>query len=168
MSQPHAITAFVSLGSNLGDTRAHLAFGRDALAAWPGVRLHAVSPLYRTQPQGLRGQPFFLNQAAELRTSLESLALLEALLAIEHARGRERGVRFGPRVLDLDLLLFGNTCMDSERLTLPHPRMLERAFVLAPLADLAPDLLLPHGLTVREALGRISFTRAGGTIYQSG
>lgn len=168
MPQTDAVTAFVSLGSNLGDAHAHLAFAREALAALPGVRLHSVSPLYRTEPQGLHGQPFFLNQVASLRTLCDPLPLLEALLDIEKARGRVRGVRFGPRVLDLDLLLFGNVCMDNERLTLPHPRMLERAFVLAPLADLAPDFFLPQGMTVREALERIPFTRVGGTIYQTG
>lgn len=159
-------TAFICLGSNMGDTVAHLAAARAAVAALPGVSLAAVSPLYRTEPQGLREQPFFLNQAARLAVTVPPLDLLQALLGIEDALGRVRGLRFGPRVLDLDLLLFGNTCMDNERLTLPHPRMLERAFVLVPLADLVPDLVLPQGMTVREALADVPFLLKGDIIYQ--
>ena len=162
------VTAFIGLGSNMGDPAANLAAALDAVAALPGVSLAAVSPLYRTEPQGVREQPFFLNQIARLVVTIPPLELLAALLGIEDGLGRVRGLRFGPRVLDLDLLLFGNTCMDNERLTLPHPRMLERAFVLVPLADLAPDLVLPQGLTVREALSRLTFTLRGNSIFQQG
>lgn len=168
MPVPAAVPAYVSLGSNLGDSAAHLAFAREALAALPGVELCAASPLYRTEPQGFLDQPFFLNQVLGLRVTLGPLDLLDALLAVENARGRRRDIRFGPRTLDLDLLLFGNACMDNERLTLPHPRMLERAFVLAPLADIAADLVLPSGITVREALERTDFSLAGDIIYQRG
>ena len=94
--------------------------------------------------------------------------LLEALLATEQALGRVRqgAVRFGPRTVDLDLLLFGNEVMNSERLTLPHPRMLERAFVLVPLAEIAPDLMLPQGMSVAEALGLLRYRRQGNVICQ--
>ncbi len=163
-----AVTAYISLGSNMGDTAANLAAARAAVAALPGVSLIAASPLYRTEPQGLRDQPFFLNQAARLAVTVSPLDLLSALLGIEDSLGRVRGLRFGPRPLDLDLLLFGNTCMDNERLTLPHPRMLDRAFVLVPLADLAPDLVLPRGMTVRAALSALAFTLKDGIIYQRG
>lgn len=158
--------AYVGLGSNLGDPAAQLARARAAVAALPASVLLAVSPLYRTEPQGLREQPFFLNQVVSLQTGLAPLALLEALLDIEKRQGRVRGQRFGPRTLDLDLLLFGDLCMSDERLALPHPRMLERAFVLLPLADIAPNLVIVQDLTVREALGRVKFTLSGDIIHQ--
>lgn len=166
------VTAYVGLGSNLGDSARHLAKARAALRELPGVLAARFSLVYRTEPQGLREQPFFSNQAGELLCALAlgPEQLLEALLALETALGRDRfGVaRFGPRVIDLDLLLFGNTGMTMPRLTLPHPRMLERAFVLLPLADLAPDLRLREGMTVRDALRGIRYTLKGDTIFQDG
>lgn len=156
----------------MGDTGAYLAKARQALQAIDAVRELRFSSIYRTEPQGLREQPFFSNQVAELTLApeLEPEMLLGALMALEAAIGRERGStqRFGPRVIDLDLLLFGNTSMNSPRLTLPHPRMLERAFVLLPLAELAPDLPIPGGETVREALGRIRYSLKGDAIFQDG
>ena len=97
-------------------------------------------------------------------------ALLDMMLDAENSLGRvrESGRRFGPRTVDLDLLLFGNEVMNTERLTLPHPRMLERAFVLVPLAEIAPDFVLPHGLSVAEALGRLDYRQQGGILYQGG
>ena len=164
------LRAYVGLGSNLGDGPALLAAAREALAALPGVSLSRASSLYRTEPQGVRDQPFFTNQALELACGpdMRAEALLEALLATEHALGRVRqgAVRFGPRTVDLDLLLFGNEVMNSERLTLPHPRMLERAFVLVPLAEIAPDLMLPQGMSVAEALGLLRYRRQGNVICQ--
>lgn len=143
MSAPAApSSAYVALGSNLGDRRAHLEAAFGALAALPGTRLLARSHLYETPPLGPAGQQDYYNAAASLATSLAPHALLDALLAIEHARGRQRRERWGPRTLDLDLLLHGNSSLNDARLTLPHPAMLGRAFVLAPLCDLAPDLIL--------------------------
>jgi len=136
--------AFVALGGNLGDTRAALRHALEALGALPGTRLVAHSRFFRTPPWGLRDQPPFLNAAAELETTLEPHALLDALLEIERAAGRVRdGERWGPRTLDLDLLHVDGVVLGNERLALPHPRIAERAFVLLPLADLAPDLELP-------------------------
>ena len=164
------ILAYVGLGSNLGDGPALLAAAREALGALPGVVLSRASSLYLTEPQGVREQPFFTNQALELACGpgMRAEALLEALLATEQALGRVRegAVRFGPRTVDLDLLLFGNEVMNSERLTLPHPRMLERAFVLVPLAEIAPGLMLPQGMSVAEALGRLRYRRQGNVICQ--
>ena len=164
------LRAYVGLGSNLGDGPALLAAAREALAALPGVSLSRASSLYLTEPQGVRDQPFFTNQALELACGpdMRAGALLEALLATEQTLGRVRrgAVRFGPRTVDLDLLLFGNEVMNSERLTLPHPRMLERAFVLVPLAEIAPDLMLPQGMSVAEALGRLRYRRQGNVICQ--
>ncbi len=137
-----AAEAYVALGSNLGDRRAHLEAAFAALDALPGTRLLARSSLYETPPLGPAGQQDYLNAAAALSTTLAPEALLDALLSIEVARGRVRRERWGPRTLDLDLLLHGDTALQTPRLTLPHPAMLGRAFVLAPLCELAPDLVL--------------------------
>jgi 2-amino-4-hydroxy-6-hydroxymethyldihydropteridine diphosphokinase len=135
---------FVALGGNLGDVRATLRRAIDALGALPRTRLLAHSRFYRTPPWGLREQPPFLNAVAELDTGLAPRELLDALLDIERGAGRIRdGERWGPRTLDLDLLYMDGVVLHDERLTLPHPRMAERAFVLLPLAELAPDLDLP-------------------------
>ena len=146
-----SVPSYIALGSNLGDRRAHLDAALAALAVLPGTRLEAVSPLYETAPVGPPGQQDYLNAVARLSTTLEPVALLDALLAIEQARGRIRRERWGPRTLDLDLLLHGETRLDDPRLTLPHPSMLGRAFVLVPLKDLAPGLVLA-GRTVAQHL----------------
>jgi 2-amino-4-hydroxy-6-hydroxymethyldihydropteridine diphosphokinase len=130
--------AFVSLGSNLGDRGAALKGGRQALAALPGTRLAASSRVFETAPQEVEAQPAFLNQVLCLETSLPPLELLAGAQAAEAAAGRRRGVRFGPRTLDVDILLVEGVQSDDPRLTLPHPRMWQRAFVLVPLAELWP------------------------------
>ena len=161
--------AYISLGSNLGDAPANLAAARDVVASFQGITIGAVSSVFRTEPQGMREQPFFLNQIMELGCSaqVEPLALLDLLLEAELALGRRRGAqRYGPRLIDLDLLLFGNKRMNNARLTLPHPRMLERAFVLVPLAEIAPDLQLPQGMSAGRALASLQYTQRGGTIFQ--
>jgi len=135
-------TAYVALGSNLGDRRAHLEAAFTALAALPHTRLVARSAIFETPPFGPPGQQNYYNAAAALETALSPLALLDALLAIEQARGRVRRERWGPRTLDLDLLLHGDAVVQEPRLTLPHPAMLERAFVLAPLNDIAAEHII--------------------------
>jgi 2-amino-4-hydroxy-6-hydroxymethyldihydropteridine diphosphokinase len=127
--------AFVSLGSNLGDRAGRLAAAREALAALPGTSLVAASRVYETAPQDLTDQPSFLNQVVCLDTALEPLPLLRACQAIEDAAGRVRGLRFGPRTLDVDILLVEGVERDDPELTLPHPRLWQRAFVLVPLAE---------------------------------
>ena len=172
MACPEPSIVYVGLGSNLGDGPRALAAARDAVAAFPGVRVSAVSSLYLTEPQGFREQPFFMNQVLEMvcGPALRPEALLDMMLDAEDSLGRVRegGRRFGPRTVDLDLLLFGNEGMNTERLALPHPRMLERAFVLVPLAEIAPDFVLPHGLSVTEALGRLDYRQQGNILYQGG
>jgi len=140
-NEPRA-EAFVGLGANLGDARATLTQALAELAALPGVDSLQASPLYRTQPVDAQG-PDFINAVARLRTTLSPLALLAGLQAIEAANGRERPYRNAPRTLDLDLLLYGEQVIGLPALAVPHPRMHLRAFVLAPLADLAPGLLIP-------------------------
>ena len=147
--------AYVALGGNLGDPRRQLLDAVDALARLPATRLLRRSRLYRTPPWGVLEQPPFVNAAALLDTGLEPHALLDGLLAIEQRAGRVRAERNGPRTLDLDLLHMDGVQLDDERLTLPHPRIAERAFVLLPLADLAPDLLLPGQGRVAELLAAV-------------
>ena len=132
-----AVTAFVGLGANLGDARQAVQQALIDLAHLPHSELLAASRLYRSAPVAAAG-PDFVNAVAELRTSLSAPALLDALQALEHAAGRQRPYPNAPRTLDLDLLLYGEARIDSARLTVPHPRWCQRAFVLRPLADIAP------------------------------
>ena len=133
-----AVTAFVGLGANLGDARQAVQQALIDLAHLPHSELLAASRLYRSAPVAAAG-PDFVNAVAELRTSLSAPALLDALQALEHAAGRQRPYPNAPRTLDLDLLLYGEARIDSARLTVPHPRWCQRAFVLRPLAELAPQ-----------------------------
>lgn len=133
------MNAVIALGSNLGNSRETLRQALDAVAALPGTRVCAVSSLYRTSPVGYADQPDFLNAVAAVETSLSAHALLGALLGIEAALGRRRTFANAPRVVDLDLLLYQNTALQTAELTLPHPRMHQRAFVLVPLAELFPQ-----------------------------
>ncbi len=132
------VTAYVALGANLGDAEQALRLALDALAAAPGVRLVRASGLYRTAPVESSG-PDYVNAVAEVATTCTAPQLLDELQRIETQAGRERPYRNAPRTLDLDLLLFGDGRIESTRLTVPHPRMCERAFVLMPLADIAPQ-----------------------------
>jgi len=134
--------AFVALGANLGDARSTITDAFARLARLPQTRVVARSSLYRTAPVDASG-PDFINAVAELETGLPPRDLLAALHAIEHSHGRERPFRNAPRTLDLDLLLHGDEVVDDAGLTLPHPRLHERAFVLVPLLELAPALAHP-------------------------
>jgi 2-amino-4-hydroxy-6-hydroxymethyldihydropteridine diphosphokinase len=147
--------AYVGLGSNLGDREDTIRRALELLAAEEGIDVVAVSTLRETEPVGYADQPDFVNGAAALETELTPRALLERLLAVELALGRVRGVgpRFGPRVVDLDLLLYGDAAVDEPGLTVPHPRLAERRFALEPLQELDPELRLPDGRAVRDLLG---------------
>ena len=134
---------FVGLGANLGDAGATLRQALVQLAALPGTRVVAASRLYRSAPVDAAG-PDFINAVAELATTLDPLPLLHALQGIEQQHGRQRPCRNAPRTLDLDLLLYGQRVIDNTALTVPHPRLHQRAFVLLPLLELAPDLLHPR------------------------
>jgi 2-amino-4-hydroxy-6-hydroxymethyldihydropteridine diphosphokinase len=137
-------TAYVALGANLGNPRATVLAAFAALANLPESRVARCSSLYRTAPVGILSQPDFVNAVALLETTLAPEALLDALLDIEARFGRIRRERNGPRTLDLDLLLYDDIELDLPRLTLPHPRLHLRAFVLLPLAEVAPDLAIPR------------------------
>ena len=147
-----AVDAYVALGSNLGDREEHLLAALAALRARPDVEVVAVSRVYQTPPVGPPPQGPYLNAAVHLRTSLSPRALLGCLLEIEASRGRKReGDRWSARTLDLDLLFYGSLTLDEPGLRIPHPRLHERVFVLAPLCDVAPGLVHPRlGKTVEE------------------
>lgn len=140
--------AFIALGSNLQDPVLQVKNAFNALKKLPKTELVRASSLYITAPIGYDNQPDFINAVAELNTQLAPEVLLDALHTIENAAGRERPFPNAPRVLDCDLLLYENLAMRSTKLTLPHPRMHERAFVLLPLAEIAPELSLPDGSNV--------------------
>lgn len=145
---------YIALGSNLAAPGDQLAQACQALSELPGSTLVDCSSRYSSPPMAGMDQPDYLNAVAALDTELKPLALLDALQAIESAQGRERHTRWGARTLDLDLILYGDQRIDSERLTVPHYGMAERAFVLIPLFELAPDLILPGGTHLVTLLAR--------------
>lgn len=148
---------YIALGSNLGDRSENLARARELLAEQ--VRIVKSSSIYETEPWGVADQPLFLNQVIEGETDLIALGLLRFLKQIEQEMGRTETIRFGPRLIDLDVLLYGELQMQSPELTIPHPRMMQRAFVLVPLVEIAPRLQIPGtGITVKEALAGMELT----------
>ena len=164
------ITAYISLGGNMGGEERLFPHVLECIRKWPGIAVNAVSGIYRTEPQGDRDQPWFHNQVASLgcsnRTRPESL--LAAMLNLENELGRVRDAdrRFGPRRIDLDLLLFGDIVCTGEQVIVPHPRMTERAFVLVPLLEIAPDAVLPDGEPIACCLARLPYMLDGTTILQ--
>jgi 2-amino-4-hydroxy-6-hydroxymethyldihydropteridine diphosphokinase len=137
------VRAFVALGANLNDPVAQVRAGAAALDRLPDTRRISCSSLYRTAPIGRTDQPEFINAVCEIETALPARDLMQALLVIEREHGRVRDVAGGPRTLDLDLLLYGDRVVDEPGLTVPHPRLHERAFVLYPLQEIAPGLAIP-------------------------
>ncbi|MBS1175277.1 MAG: folK [Burkholderiaceae bacterium] len=135
------VTAYIGLGANMGDARSTVLCAIDALAKIPHTQLQAQSRLYASAPMGENATgEHYVNAVVQLRTRLPAHDLLNELHRIERAFGRERSVRNAPRTLDLDILLYGDVCIEDEALSIPHPRMVERAFVLRPLFDIAPEL----------------------------
>lgn len=138
------IIAYLSLGANLGDRGASIQTALRKLSDLPTIKLLRVSSLYETAPVGITDQPDFLNLVAAVKTSLAPQALLDVLLHIENQMGRVRTLRWGPRVIDIDLLLYDTEQIALPGLIVPHPRLRERAFVVIPLAEIAPELTLPE------------------------
>ncbi len=146
--------AFIGLGSNLGDPVLQLTSALNELAQLGLSKNLVCAPWYRSKAIGPGDQPDYINTVAQLETRLAPIDLLKALQGIENTHGRQRTIRWGARTLDLDLLLYDNICLNSDELQLPHPEMRTRGFVLLPLHDLAPNLVLPYGGTVSEHLAR--------------
>lgn len=142
------IDFYVSLGSNMGDRFDYLSRAILALRHHSGIELEAVSSIYETDPVGYTDQPAFLNMAAGGKTELSPYELLEAVMEIERSLGRKREIHWGPRTIDVDILTYGQVKIEEEKLQVPHPRMAERAFVLIPLAEIAP--VLPISVTPDE------------------
>lgn len=150
-------TVFISLGTNLGDRETNLRTAREEIAA--GVEITANSSVYETPPWGVVNQPVFLNQVLQGITVLVPFRLLTFLKKIERGIGRVKTIRFGPRLIDLDILLYDDRQITHPRLTIPHPRMCQRAFVLVPLAEITPDQLIPGtSMTVRQHLAELDVT----------
>ncbi len=162
---------YVSLGSNMGDSRAYLQKAADALHATHGIQVDALSPVFETEPQGMPNQPWFANQVVRLlcdRRLWSPQSLVLHALSIEATLGRVRQERFGPRCIDVDVLLFGAERCDMSECTVPHPRMTERAFVLVPLQYVLAqetEAALPD-LCVAQCLAKLSYTVTGQNIFQ--
>lgn len=159
---------YLGLGSNQGDSAKLLSAAIYALTELDGLQLLATSGVYLTEPQGDPDQPWFFNQVAKFGCALSALELLAALQDIENRLGRVRGERrFGPRSMDIDILLFGGAVINEPDLTVPHPRLRHRAFALLPLAEIEPGLSLPDGTKIKDLLTDLRFTLTGDKIYQT-
>ncbi|MEN8168885.1 MAG: 2-amino-4-hydroxy-6-hydroxymethyldihydropteridine diphosphokinase [Pseudomonadota bacterium] len=151
------VRAYIGLGSNLSSPLQQVRQAITELAQLAESQLYAVSRIYCSRPMGPADQPDYINAVVAIDTRLPPLALLDALQAIENGHGRKRGaVQWGARTLDLDLLLFGDSVINGPRLTVPHPGMYERSFVLRPLADIAPSLMLPGGESLKALCDALS------------
>jgi 2-amino-4-hydroxy-6-hydroxymethyldihydropteridine diphosphokinase len=160
---PHVV--FISSGSNLGDRLTALSTAAALLS--PDVRVLKVSKVYETPPWGFEDQPAFLNQVLQVETELDQTALLKVLKCIEHAMGREATFRYGPRAIDLDILFYDDLILSTNNLQIPHPMIPERAFVLVPLCEIAPDYIHPAlGKSISE-LAR-SVDSSGIKVYETG
>lgn len=153
------VAAYIALGSNLDGPELQVRAGLRALSGLPSTRLIAASSLYRSGPVGYRDQPDFVNAVAGIETGLAPRALLEHLLAIERSRGRVRDFPNAPRTLDLDIVLYGEAVVREPGLTIPHPRMHERAFVIVPLAEIAPQASVPGRGVARDLLRGVDGTQ---------
>jgi 2-amino-4-hydroxy-6-hydroxymethyldihydropteridine diphosphokinase len=148
---------YVGLGTNLGNKRENLSISIMEIEKISELKLTAVSSVYESPPWGNEKQDDFFNQVVAVKTALEPLALLDKIKKIEIKMGRQSGEKWGPRVIDLDILLYGEEVICSEQLTIPHQHMRDRLFVLVPLREIAPDLLFPDdGASIEEVLNRVS------------
>ena len=167
MSQHNAVHAYVSLGSNMGDPLANVRFALKLMQEAERLEVDAVSPVFWTEPQGMRDQDWFANCVARIRVdaSLSPEDLLDAVAGVETGMGRVRSTHWGPRIIDIDILLFGDMEWNAPRLQIPHPRMCDRAFVLVPLMHLTPNILI-RGLCPSQWLSRLRYSVEGDRIMQ--
>ncbi|MFO7817519.1 MAG: 2-amino-4-hydroxy-6-hydroxymethyldihydropteridine diphosphokinase [Thermodesulfobacteriota bacterium] len=164
------VDILVGLGANLSEPEKNIDLAADKIAHLSGVKQIKLSPKYFTEPQDLKNQPWFVNAAGLYQVSAAqwtARSFLRALLEIENIMGRKRKTKQGPRIVDLDLLIFGETKIDSPELTLPHPRMHKRAFVLVPVLNICPELCFPGGTKVKEMLEEIEYTFYANKIWQN-
>jgi dihydroneopterin aldolase/2-amino-4-hydroxy-6-hydroxymethyldihydropteridine diphosphokinase len=160
-------TAYLGLGSNMGDRQKHIMDMVDMLKNTPGITLNAVSPIYETKPVGYADQDDFLNGAVEITTIMDPFQLLDVCMRIENALERRRTVKWGPRTADMDILFYGELVMATEKLTIPHPLLHERGFVLLPLMDIAPDKVHPaRKVSIRDLCKNAGCS--GITLYRPG
>jgi 2-amino-4-hydroxy-6-hydroxymethyldihydropteridine diphosphokinase len=153
------IISFIGIGSNLGKPVENCQEAVEKIAAVPGIRLLRRSSLYRTEPEGPQDQPWFINAVVEIRTTLTPRQLFEVLQEIERRMGRVEGIKWGPRIIDLDLLIYGQEVVQEEQLVIPHPELHRRRFVLAPLCELASYWIHPaFGVSVRGLTDRLTDT----------
>ena len=161
-------TAYLGLGTNLGDREQNLVQAVNALNAGPELAVLRTSGIYETAPWGLTNQPDFLNTAAEISTTLSPRQLLDRIKDLEHRLGREAGPRFGPRLIDIDILLFGDLVVDEPDLRIPHASLHLRAFALVPLAELTPDSVHPIlGITIAKLAGQVDGLEGVKPLVQS-
>jgi 2-amino-4-hydroxy-6-hydroxymethyldihydropteridine diphosphokinase len=154
-------TVFLGIGSNMDDPPAQLQMAVAALRLLPGTRMQRISPTYASKAWGKTDQPDFLNMVVQVETDLQPAALLEQVKQIEAAQGRLPGERWGPRPVDIDILLYDKLTINTPTLVIPHPRMWERAFVLRPLSDLLPDLCAPDGTLISVLLKQVQIASQG-------
>lgn len=152
---------YLSLGTNLGDREQHLKEAIELLKGKEGIFIQTISPIYETAPVGYVDQPSFLNIAVYAQTTLTPFELLEACQSVEHELGRVRTIRWGPRTIDLDILLYNNDNIETENLIIPHPRMFERAFVLVPLMDVAKKPFTEQLMQAESALKNMNLEQEG-------
>ncbi len=162
-----AVEVYVALGSNMGDREAFLEKAVKLIDSHPDIEISRISGIYETDPIGYTEQPAFLNMAVAVQTSLPPLLLLRQLLQFEQELGRIRHQRFGPRTIDLDLLLYDDVIMEQEELMLPHPRMMERAFVLVPLNDVMTQLHPLHEQVATTAAAALQVGKDGVTLWKT-
>jgi len=157
--------AYIGIGSNLGDKSFHCRYSIDQIDTSPGCHVIARSTLFKTEPEGVTGQPWYVNCIAQIAVTKSPFDLLQGLMNVESAMGRVRRKRWEPRIIDLDILLFGQEIRESHNLLIPHPLMHKRRFVLQPLAQLAPDLLHPvFKVTIQELLNKLPIPLYSGTV----
>jgi len=168
VNRTQMVPVYIALGSNQGRPEENLSRAREQIQSMTGVFSVLSSQVYYTEPQGVKDQPWFANQVLRMlcHPAWSPPLFMRHLLNIEQLLGRQRQIRWGPRRIDCDLLLFGQQCMNRPELILPHPRMLHRAFVLVPLLELTPGLCLPDGTQVKDILPNLSYTRQGRRIWQ--
>jgi len=152
-------TAYLSLGSNLGDRGANIRAALQRLAAQSGIQIVAVSSMYLTEPTDFTDQPDFVNAVVQIETTLSPQEVLEVAKGIERQMGRLETRKWGPRIIDVDILLFDDLIVDMPDLKIPHPRMMRRAFVIIPLAEIAPQLMLPDGRKPGEVVAELKHQR---------